>query len=281
MCISGCRVWDGAPTLAPMSLLPHDQYLHHIRTDSRRFRDVLADCDPAARVPGCPDWDAADLLFHLAGVQHFWSTIVRRRPEGPEAVEELDRPASYDGLLALYDASSTALVEALAQAEPGERAWTWAPEQTVGFIFRRQAHEALIHRLDAEQTAGRETPLDPALAADGVVEALDVMFGGCPPWGTFTPGEGLVRFDVGGLEQPVLVRLGRFTGTDPESGKDYDENDISVVPDDGSSPDAVVTGDGAALDPWLWRRTDDTGVVVAGNQEVYDRFRQIVNQPIT
>ena len=138
--------------------------------------------------------------------------------------------------------------------------------------------------LRLETTLPRWEPTEPpsaALAADGVVEALDVMFGGCPPWGTFTPGEGLVRFDVGGLEQPVLVRLGRFTGTEPESGKDHDEDDISVVPDDGSSPDAVVTGDGAALDLWLWRRTDDTGVAVAGNQEVYDRFRQIVNQPIT
>ena len=280
-CISGCTVWDGTPTFAAMSLLPHDQYLHHIRTDSRRFRDVLADCDPAARVPGCPDWDAADLLFHLAGVQHFWSTIVRLRPEGPDAVTELERPATYDALLALYDTSSTALVEALAEAGPDEQAWTWAPEQTVGFVFRRQAHEALIHRLDAEQAAGKQTALDPALAADGVAEVLGVMYGGGPAWGTFTPRDGLVRFDVGGLADPIFVRLGWFTGTDPDSGKTYDEADLGVVPDDGTRPDVVVAGASEVLDAWLWRRGGDDGIAVQGDDDVFGRFRQIVDQPIT
>ena len=264
-----------------MSRLPHPTYLDHIRTESRRFREVLADCDPAARVPSCPDWDAGDLLFHLAGVQRFWSTIVRQRPEGPEQVPDPQRPATYDGLLTFFDESSAALVGALAQAAPTDEAWTWAPEQTVGFIYRRQAHEALIHRLDAELTAGQVSPLDGALAGDGVVEALDVMFGGCPPWGSFTPGEGLVRFDVGDLDEPVFVRLGQFTGTDPDSGKAYDEPDIEVVPDDGTAPDVVVSGDAAVLDPWLWRRVDDSGIAVAGDEGVYGRFRQIVNQPIT
>ena len=45
----------------------------------------------------------------------------------------------------------------------------WADDKTVGYIRRRQAHEALIHRLDAELTAGAVTPLDPDLAADGVL----------------------------------------------------------------------------------------------------------------
>jgi uncharacterized protein (TIGR03083 family) len=264
-----------------VSPLPHDAYLDHIRTESRRFREVLAGCDPDARVPGCPDWDAGDLLFHLAGVQRFWSTIVRERPAGPEQVPDPVRPATYDGLLAFFDDSSAALVAALAQADPEEEAWTWATEQTVGFILRRQAHEALVHRLDAEQAAGSVTPLDPALAGDGVVEALDVMFGGCPPWGTFTPRDGLVRFDVAGLAEPVFVRLGRFTGTDPDSGTSYDEADIEVVPDDGTAPDTVVSGDAGVIDPWLWRRVDDTGITVSGDESVYGRFRQVVNQPIT
>jgi uncharacterized protein (TIGR03083 family) len=264
-----------------VSPLPHDAYLDHIRTESRRFREVLAGCDPDARVPGCPDWDAADLLFHLAGVQRFWSTIVRERPAGPEQVRDPVRPATYDGLLAFFDESSAALVASLGQADPGDEAWTWSPEQTVGFVLRRQAHEALVHRLDAEQAAGSVTPLDPALAGDGVVEALDVMFGGCPPWGTFTPGDGLVRFDVAGLAEPVLVRLGRFTGTDPDSGTSYDEPDLRVVPDDGTEPDTVVSGDAGVVDPWLWRRVDDTGITVTGDQSVHARFRQVVDHPIT
>ena len=188
--------------------------------ESQRFRDVLADCDPAARVPGCPDWDAADLLFHLAGVQHFWSTIIRQRPEGPEKLEEPARPETYAELLAFFDTSSAALVAALEEADPAEHAWSWAPEQTVGFTYRRQAHEALIHRLDAEQAAGQETPLDTELAADGVLETLDIMFGGTPPWGAFTPGDGLVRFDLADTGEQILVRLGPLLRHRPRERED-------------------------------------------------------------
>ena len=34
-------------------------------------------------------------------------------------------------------------------------------DHTVGFIRRKQAHEALIHRIDAEVAAGNRTPMDP------------------------------------------------------------------------------------------------------------------------
>ena len=30
-------------------------------------------------MPSCPDWNADDLLWHLAEVQWFWATIVRER----------------------------------------------------------------------------------------------------------------------------------------------------------------------------------------------------------
>ena len=85
-----------------MEPLPFPAYLAHIRTESARFREVLADCDPAARVPACPDWDADDLLWHLASVQAFWAEVVRSRPAPADEDYEskLPRPDSHDGLLA-------------------------------------------------------------------------------------------------------------------------------------------------------------------------------------
>ena len=62
------------------------------------------------------------------------------------------------------------LARVLEAADPADEAWNWSDDHTVGFILRRQAHEALIHRLDAEQAAGDVTELDPRLAADGVEE---------------------------------------------------------------------------------------------------------------
>jgi hypothetical protein len=52
-------------------------YLDHLARESARFVAVLRDTAPGARVPSCPDWDADDLLWHLAEVQWNWGTIVR------------------------------------------------------------------------------------------------------------------------------------------------------------------------------------------------------------
>jgi uncharacterized protein (TIGR03083 family) len=263
-----------------MARLDNASYLDALREESRRFRVALTDCDPAARVPACPDWDASDLLWHLAGVQWFWSWVIENRPKAPsEDQQRPERPATYDALLAAFDEHSAALVGALEAADPADPAWTWSTEQSVGFTSRRQAHEALIHRLDAEQTAGSVTPLDSALAADGVEEALDVMFGGCPPWGSYAGGPEHVRVDLSDTGESVWVQLGRFTGTDPD-GDEHDEEDVHVVPDPGSEPDAVVSGPAAALDAWLWRRGDDAEITVTGDRDIYDRFRACVDQPI-
>jgi len=106
------------------------------------------------------------------------------------------------------------------------------------------------------------------------------MYGGTPAWGTFTPGEGLVRFDLTDAGESVWVRLGRFTGTDPDTGKSHDEDDLAVVEDPGTEPDVVVDGPAAALDAWLWRRRGDDGIAVSGDESVQARFRAIVDQPI-
>ncbi|MEO9325071.1 maleylpyruvate isomerase family mycothiol-dependent enzyme [Nocardioides sp. C4-1] len=236
-------------------------HLRHLRADSARFRAVLADCDPAARVPACPDWDAADLLWHLADVQWFWSDVVRRRPDGPP--DDDRRPARADtwpGLLEQYDELSAGLVDALAAADPDEPAWSWAghvPDgQTVGFTFRRQSHEALVHRLDAEQTAGVEpTPLDPALAADGVAELLEVMYGGAAPsWARFTPITAPVRIDLADVDRSIWVQPGTLVGTDPDSGRGLDGPHLVVVDDPGLEPAAIVSGTAADLDVAWWKR---------------------------
>lgn len=263
-----------------MTRLPDDVYLQHLRDESARFRDVLAGTDPANRVPSCPDWDAADLLWHLTEVQHFWSRIVTERPTAPDDFEEPSRPTTYADLLAAFDAASAGLVSALEAADPEEQAWTWAPEQTVGFTFRRQAHEALIHRLDAEQAAGEVTGLDARLAADGVEETLAVMFGGTPEWGSFAGNETYVRVDCIDTDHHVWVELGRFTGTDPDDDIAHDEDDINVVTDPGREPDVIVSGTAADLDAWLWRRAGADGVTVAGDRAAYDLFLACVNHPI-
>ena len=265
-----------------MTRLPPETYLAHVRAESARFRAVLADCDPAARVPSCPDWSAADLLWHLATVQRWWAEVIGARPTRPE---ELDppRPESYDDLLARFDQWSDDLATALESADPAEEAWNWSDDHTVGFILRRQAHEALIHRVDAELTAGLSSEVDTRLASDGVHEVLAVMYGGCPPWGTWEPGESLARVDTTDTGEQLWLRFGLFSGTAPDSGTAYvDDEDFHVVdaPSDDVEPDLVVDGPAAALDLWLWSRGDDSEISVAGDEATYARFRAIVDSPL-
>jgi len=264
--------------------LPWGDYLAHLRTESARFREVLATGDPAARVPACPDWDAADLLWHLTGVQAFWAEVVRTRPAPvPDDYEQsLPRPETHEGLLSAFDEQSAALQTVLATAGPAEEAWHWSSDHTVGASIRRQAHEALIHRLDAEEATGQVTPLDPRLAADGVLEALTVMYGGCPPWGTITPSERVVDVHLTDTGDILHVALARFTGTDPD-GTSYDEPDLSVIAEDAAAgtPLATVTGTAGDVDAWLWHRgTDRVDVRLEGDPAALDELRGILAQPI-
>jgi uncharacterized protein (TIGR03083 family) len=266
----------------PTRLSP-DVYLEHLRAESARFRDVLAACDPAARVPACPDWDAADLLWHLATVQRWWTEVLRARPARPEAIDPA-RPQTYDELLRAFGEWSADLAAVLHGADPRDEAWNWSDDHTVGFILRRQAHEALVHRVDAEQAAGMPSEVDARLAADGVHECLDVMYGGLPAWGSWEPGEATVRVDVTDTGDSFWLRFGTFSGTDPDSGTAYaDEEDFHVVPapdDTEVEPDVVVDGPAAALDLWLWNRGSDDEVAAVGDRDVLQRFAAIVQSPI-
>ena len=245
-------------------------------------------------MPTCPDWDAADLLWHLAKVQLFWAKVIRHRPaspDDPEIGEEdaAQRPESYAELLDAFDDYSHALATELKRADPEAEAWHWSGDSRVGTSYRRQAHEAAIHRIDAELTAGVPvTPLDAALADDGVAEALGVMYGGAPPWGSFAPSGETIAVRMTDTGTDLLVALGKFSGTDPDDGKTYeDEDDIALV-DDGPEPIATVTGAAADLDTWLWKRdpalspgTDEGDRIrIEGDRITYEKLSAILGQPL-
>ena len=256
-------------------------YLDHLRRESARFAEAVTAAPPDARVPTCPDWDADDLLWHLGEVQWFWGEVVRRGITAAADADALkpERPAGRPALRAFFDSASSGLARVLAESPPETPAWTWWTEQTVGFIRRRQAHEALVHRLDAELAAGDRTPMDPALCLDGVDEALRVTPWGCPPWGTITPEEGrTVRLRSADTGDSWLLTLARFTGTDPDDGTSYDEPDLHTATDDpGGEARATVTGDAADLDCLLWRRPPAGRLERSGDAEVLAALDQVLS----
>jgi uncharacterized protein (TIGR03083 family) len=254
-------------------------HLAHLRRDSARFVAVLRDVPADQQVPSCPDWLADDLLWHLSEVQWFWGTIVRDAVDDPEALQQPDRPADRPGLVTFFDEVSTALYDALAAVDPAAPRWTWADEQTAGFIRRRQAHEALIHRVDAELTAGIDhAPIDRALAGDGVDEVLRIMFGGAPTWARLTlESDATLRVACADDDRSWWVTLGRFDGTSPNGNEYVDEPAIEVAATDpGAAAAADLRATAADLDRWLWGRPTDGAIHREGDPAVLDAFAQLV-----
>ncbi|MDF2848603.1 MAG: hypothetical protein K0R97_2585 [Oerskovia sp.] len=258
--------------------------LASIARDSALFLEAVRAAPPGARVPACPEWGVADLTYHLAEVQAFWSAVVGPAAgEGLHAddVAPLARPAHDSALPDLAATATARLLAALAGRDPSEPCWSWHDAgRTVGWVARRQAHEALVHRVDAEQSAGRDvTGADPQVAADGVDEVLRVLVDGIPAWGTFTPDGSTVSVAVDGPgETPRSWELafGRLTGVGPESGTAYDLDSAQLVDLPGSTT-AQVSGPAWALDVWLWGRADRQGLTVHGDPALVDRLRAVAS----
>ncbi len=233
-----------------------------LASNSTRFRDVLAEVAQASPVPSCPEWTADDLVGHLTEVQNFWGTIVAEGLQSDEqvgAVAAPERAAGRDDALLQFGAVSSRLRAALAAAHDDAPAWTWTPDHTIGWIRRRQAQEALMHRVDAELTAGLPVEIDQDVAEDGVDELLTQFGAALPEWGAFNPSGLLIEVRSTSSGRSWWVRLGRFGGVDP-SGRGHDEPDFQPVDAPGGPADAVLEGAAPELLRWLWGRGADDGV---------------------
>src|SRR3954451_9935660 len=125
------RLTGGAGGGSAMEL---DEYLPVLQRANARFAEAAAaavlEHGWRARVPSCPGWDLADLVWHLAEVQHFWAWVVRTRAQDPSGYPEPDRKPDAQ-LLASLAAASAELEAALDGAAPAEPVWTWAPRRDV------------------------------------------------------------------------------------------------------------------------------------------------------
>ncbi|MEU9885243.1 maleylpyruvate isomerase N-terminal domain-containing protein [Sphaerisporangium sp. NPDC051011] len=239
--------------------------------DFALLRDAVAAADPPARVPSCPDWSAADLADHVAKVYLHKAESIRLGAfpeEWPPGVLDDDPVTSLAKTHAV-------LIGQFSAHSPEDRAATWhEPDQTVGFWIRRMAQETVIHRVDAELTAGRPvSPIPDDLALDGIDEVLKLFLGyGSTRW----------LDDFGTLldepdERPLSVATSHHAWT------------LKAVPGEGALPgrvhvedaktgfdgDALVSGDAGPLLLWLWNRGDDASVRLSGDPALLKQFHAL------
>ena len=251
-------------------MITASEYNAFIHSESERFGFCLRAADPEASVPTCPGWNTMDLLWHLTEVQRFWTAIVSGRLESPDSVfaERRDGPDEGEDLHSLFAISTKELIAALEGAEDDTKVWTWAADQSVGFVRRRQAHEALIHRRDAESIVNNFGPMSPALATDGIDEILHHMLGGQAST-DFVPDGSVCRITTS--DTAVSWDLAMGTRLDKDGF-------VASIEAETTTPDVVITAAAADLDTWLWGRTDSRYFDIIGDDTISARLEALVSQ---
>ena len=149
--------------------------------------------------------------------------------------------------------------------EPEEPMWAWGADRHVRFWSRRQLHETLVHRMDAELALGRA----PAAAASVAADAVDEFLANLPRAVYFSPKVANLRGDD--------VRL-EFRATDEDRAwwvtlraEGFDVATATSSPQEVSAQ-ATLTGPAETLLLVLYRRlrVGTTGVAVSGDTSLVD-----------
>ncbi|OLB81681.1 MAG: hypothetical protein AUI14_02215 [Actinobacteria bacterium 13_2_20CM_2_71_6] len=238
-------------------------WLAALRADGPAFRAAVAEADPAARVPSCPEWTVAELTGHLTA-SYRWVTghVGRAVTTAPEP-----RPAGVEpATVAEFDERYAALMSTFDALDPEMPAWNWAPQsKKVAFWQRRMAHETAVHRWDAQMAVGMTEPLEAKLAADGVTEVLDTLLpagrGKCP-----ADRQGMVALSATDLEQTWHVRL-RANG-----GVALLDTD-TLLDDDDLHERAVAQGTASDLQLALWGRVGFDLLILTGEERLFECLR--------
>ena len=245
-----------------------------IDSESRRLAEVLAAVDPDSRCTTCPDWTAADLLWHLTEVHYFWAGILERDlvsgadlPEVEAAKPE--RPTAMADVLPLREQATAALLRGLAGRDDAAPLWSWwAPDQTVGFTRRMQTYEATMHRVDAELAAGLPIgPIADDVAAGAIDHGVDVMWGWMPDGATYEAAS-VVEFVASDTGQRWLVEVGGWNSPDGSGPM--------ATRATAGEPTATVTAPVTDLALWAWTRGGEAQI--SGRPESVAALNAVVTQ---
>ena len=233
-------------------------YLAVISTESAALADAVHGHE-ATRVPACPDWSGTDLLLHLAGVQQFWAYVTGLHGAAPNSSMRPRLDADADPF-ATATRMTRDLLFAFQSVDLSAPTWVWwneAESDTVAASMRRQAHEALIHRVDAEQTAGLPSSVAPVLAADGVSEFVERMLTD-PVWTTWPAEPGLIELHATDTDDHWYVRA--------------DDTGLTLDLEPTGRPIATIAAVATDLDLALWRRIGWADLWFAGDLDAIEAF---------
>ena len=133
--------------------------------------------DLNAMVPSCPAWTVAQLVGHTGWVHRWVNTVLRGDPAQQPSPKSIEAAPTGPEVLDFYRQALDDLLVSLTQVDPARIYKTFAGPRDGYWWTRRMAHEAAMHRWDAQNATGTAAPFEPGSAADGVEEALDTYVG--------------------------------------------------------------------------------------------------------
>ncbi|MFF7247928.1 maleylpyruvate isomerase family mycothiol-dependent enzyme [Embleya sp. NPDC008237] len=236
--------------------------------------------DMDAPVPSCPGWTVADVVRHSVLMYTGAAGQLRpkQRPVTPNArpgagsAHPVTNSTTKGDLLDTYNRAHAALVTEMARRDPldpieGEALDPGVADGvdgdgpdpgTAGFLVRRMAREAAVHRADIEMAVGTPGPLDAQQALDGIDEVLGVLLPAHYDGGT--------RDGASGRTIGVHSNRHHWRLTMQRSG-------VTMSRDRGFA-DAAVSGEPAELLLYLWGRRPGTVVSQTGDRSVLTAFRR-------
>jgi uncharacterized protein (TIGR03083 family) len=244
--------------------LSREQYLIHLNADYQ----LLAAAIPGAPVdvPSCPGWTTDDLAKHMAHVYLGQAFVVETGSQAENKEHLAPYPRTED-CLEFMGWGFEAITKALDINRPERPTWSWHHSDfSVDFWFRRMAHETVIHRIDAELAVGAVTPIDEALALDGVDEVLDFL----PLTGSW-PEVPNIDFGI------VSIVASTTNGSKVWDLKFTNEAaTVSTVAESNGAAHLVISGDAEAMDLYLWGRIDSSDPRISITGEGEETFKQLM-----
>lgn len=229
-------------------------FVQAAETHSEGLEKAAVAAGADAPVPSCPGWTMRRLVRHIARV-HSSVAKATNDPSGTDVRGET-APEDWDALLSWWQEQRREL-RTLFSRDPNTPAWLPFPShpQRLSSWARRMAHEAAIHRLDAELALTEETTeFDPEFAADGIDELLMMLVYQHHDWANDTT-DGTVLVHTNDADRVWAVHMSaghppRFAQQPPEPDVMIEGTADAVYRAVWRRPSTVtITGDRALLEP--------------------------------
>jgi uncharacterized protein (TIGR03083 family) len=245
------------------------EYLQILESESRLLLIAADGHRRGDEVAFCPGWTVRDLVTHVGWVYRWVSVIVgEARIELPNKEESQGlhdpHPDDDSGVMARLSTAATLVLDTLRRAPQDLTCWTtWATSSNPrDFWVRRMVHEALIHRVDAQNAGGgcgvRGIDLPLPVTLDGIDEMM-VGFAG--------------RYAKRLRHRQAATLALRTT----ETGHRWWVRISSEAPEFGRGrppheADTLIQGPAGEILLWLWNRRALQGLEVVGESHLPDTW---------